>query len=103
MFDPVARLNAALVLGFGLAASGCSGGNGEVPNSGDGTGTEVAELVLELSIGDDVAAAPEYQFAFTRSILVTSDRTIWVADITGRGFARGRAVRVEPTIALRAE
>ncbi len=74
-----------------LAASACGGGNGEAPNGGDGTATEVAELVLELSIGDDIAAAPEYQFALIRSILITSDGTIWVADITGRslGFARG--------------
>ena len=89
MSDPVSRLKTVLVLGFGLAASACGGGNGGAPDSGDGTATEVAELVLELSIGDDFAAAPEYQFASIRSILIAPDRTIWVADITGRGFARG--------------
>ena len=72
-----------------LVASACGGETGEVPNSGDGTAPEVAELVLELSIGDDIAAAPEYQFALIRSILITSDRTIWVADVTEGGFARG--------------
>ena len=77
-----------LVLGFGLAASACGGGNGEAPNSGDGTATEVAELILELSIGDDFAAAPEYQFSRIRSILIASDRTIWVADITEHQYRR---------------
>jgi len=72
-----------------LAASACGGGNGEVPNSGDGTTPDLAELVLELSIGDDVAAAPEYQFALIRSILITLDGTIWVGDVTPGGFARG--------------
>ena len=92
MSDPVSRLKTVLVLGFGLPASACGGGNGEAPNSGDGTATEVAELVLELSIGDDFAAAPEYQFSRIRSILIASDRTIWVADITEGafgGFGRG--------------
>ena len=76
------------LLSLVLAASACGGGNGEAPNSGDGTAADVAELVLELSIGDDFEADPEYQFASIRSILITSDRTIWVADIT-EGFLRG--------------
>ena len=84
MSDPVSRLNAALVLGFALAASACGGGNGEVPNSGDGT--QVAELVLELSIGDDFEADPEYQFSRINSILIASDGTIWVVDITEGAF-----------------
>ena len=57
MSDRVSHLKAVLVFGFRLAASACGGGNGDAPNSGDGTATEVAELVLELSIGDDLAAA----------------------------------------------
>ena len=98
MSDAIARLNAALEGRYALrmvlvlAASACGGGDGEVPTSGDGTATEVAELVLELSIGDDVVAAPEYQFARIRSILITPDGTIWVADVTEGGlggFARG--------------
>ncbi len=89
MSDLVSRLKTVLLLGFGLATFACGGGTGEAPNSSDGTATEVAELVLEFSIGDDIAAAPEYQFASIRSILIAPDRTIWVADITGRGFARG--------------
>ena len=31
---------------LGLAASACGGENGEAPNSGDGTASEVAELVV---------------------------------------------------------
>ena len=80
------------LLSLVLAASACGGGNGEVQDSGDGAAADVAELVLELSIGDDFAAAPEYQFSLIRSILITSDRTIWVADVTPGGFggfARG--------------
>ncbi len=76
-----------LVLGFGLAASACGGGNGEAPDRG--TATEVAELVLELSIGDDLGAAEEYQFSLIRSILIASDRTIWVADMTQGALLRG--------------
>ncbi len=86
MSDAASRLKAVLVLGFGLVASACGGGNGVVPNSGDGTGPDVAELVLQLSIGDDFAAAPEYQFSLIRSILIASDRTIRVADITEGAF-----------------
>ena len=74
------------LLSLVLAASACGGGNGEVPNSGDGTATEVAELVLELSIGDDFAAAPEYQFALIRNILIAHDGTIWVGDVTYGGY-----------------
>ena len=79
-----------ICLSLVLAVFACGGGNGEAPNSGDATA--VAELVLELSIGDDFEADPEYQFSLIRSILITSDRTIWVADITEGafgGFGRG--------------
>ncbi len=48
MSDAITRLNAVLVLWFGLAASACGGGNGEVPNSGDRTAPEVAEHDLIL-------------------------------------------------------
>ncbi len=47
----------------------------------------VGDLVLELAMGADIAAPEEYQFSLIRSILITPDRTIWVADMTPGAFS----------------
>ncbi len=43
-------------------------------------GSETADLVLELTLGDVDSALPEYQFASIQSILPAPDGTLWVLD-----------------------
>ncbi len=49
-------------------------------------GSDAAELILVLSLGEEAAASPEYQFASILSLLPAPDGRLWVLDGTSVGL-----------------
>lgn len=41
---------------------------------------EIADLVLELTLGDEIGAPSEYQFSSIRTVLAGSDGSVWILD-----------------------
>lgn len=76
-------------LGMALLVASCNGDSADRPESGSIEGSLVssdpgmAELVLDLSLGHEESAAPEFHFSSIADVLVLRDGTIWILDGNG--------------------
>lgn len=76
---PTPRAPVVLLLGLSVAAAACEGGRPGESTSAE-AGHNVADLVLELTLGDHLEGPREYQFASISDMVVSLDGTIWVLD-----------------------